>query len=191
MSLDAPMPEVGEPCVPATWGHLKKVLKLLEDNSVDYVLVGGFAMNLLGLARFTGDIDILVRVSADNNQRWIRALSQLPDGVASELAHLPNPFLSEEETPSDEEEDGVVRIFDVVVVDVMPKACGRTYDDLVKHSVRVVREDIEFSMLDPEGMMLTKQGMRPKDKQDKLWLIANKEKIMENLLVSQLRAPKP
>ena len=50
------------------------------------MLVGGYALIAQGLNRTSEGIDILVRPDADNANRWIVALSRLPDGVARELA---------------------------------------------------------------------------------------------------------
>lgn len=178
MSNETPLPGPGEPCVNATWGHLKLTIALLEKESVEYVLLGGFAMNLLGFSRYTGDIDILVKVTHENNKRWIKALSQLPDGVASELTELENPFTSEVVNFEDDDQEGVIRIFDAFVVDVMPKACGLIYEDLEEHFIRKTQDGLEFTMLNAEGMMLTKRGVRPKDIQDALWLKTNLSNLM-------------
>jgi len=46
----------------------------LEEEHVDYVLVGALAMDVLGIGRLTEDIDIFVRPTADNIDRLRRAL---------------------------------------------------------------------------------------------------------------------
>ncbi len=68
------------------------VTALLERHGVDYVLIGGYALYANGLVRNTGDIDILVRDTPDNNASWIAALSELPDRAAAELAGEAAPF---------------------------------------------------------------------------------------------------
>lgn len=44
----------------------KRIFKQLEDSQIDYLIVGGVAVNLYGYARFTGDIDILLALNPAN-----------------------------------------------------------------------------------------------------------------------------
>ena len=44
----------------------KEFLKLLNSNSVEYLLIGGYAVGVHGHIRATNDIDIWVKVSSDN-----------------------------------------------------------------------------------------------------------------------------
>jgi hypothetical protein len=114
--------------------------------------------------RNTGDIDILVRDTPANNASWIAALSELPDGAASELAGESSPF------PSDDDADGqpgAVRVFDEFVVDVMPRACGLSYDELLPFIGRIEQDGHGVNVLDLEGLLLTKQGAREKDIADR------------------------
>lgn len=50
------------------------LIDCLAAEAVEYVVVGAFALAIHGLPRATGDIDILVRPSAANAPRVIRAL---------------------------------------------------------------------------------------------------------------------
>jgi len=42
--------------------------KALQDNKVEYILVGGYAINLHGYQRFTGDLDIWLKDTLENRQ---------------------------------------------------------------------------------------------------------------------------
>lgn len=44
----------------------KKIFKELENSTINYLIVGGVAVNLYGYARFTGDIDILLALTPAN-----------------------------------------------------------------------------------------------------------------------------
>jgi hypothetical protein len=46
----------------------------LNAHGVDFIVVGAYALAYHGAPRFTGDLDVLVRPSADNAQRLIGAL---------------------------------------------------------------------------------------------------------------------
>ncbi|HWZ34788.1 MAG TPA: nucleotidyltransferase [Mucilaginibacter sp.] len=43
--------------------------KALQDHHVQYIMVGGYATNLHGYQRFTGDMDIWLKDTADNRRR--------------------------------------------------------------------------------------------------------------------------
>ncbi len=55
----------------------KKVFEALEKASVDYIIVGGVAMNLLGCPRFTNDIDILLALDENNITKMKKVMKQL------------------------------------------------------------------------------------------------------------------
>jgi len=55
------------------------LLRALEQEQVEYVLVGGTALNLHGLIRATEDIDLFVRPSPENVARLQRALRSVWD----------------------------------------------------------------------------------------------------------------
>ena len=48
---------------------------LLSDHRVEFVIVGAHALAFHGAPRFTGDLDILVRPTADNGQRLLQAIA--------------------------------------------------------------------------------------------------------------------
>jgi hypothetical protein len=53
---------------------LREFIELLNSNGVEYLIVGGHAVAFHGYPRFTGDIDIFVRASADNAAKVLSAL---------------------------------------------------------------------------------------------------------------------
>ncbi len=55
------------------------LLRALERERVDYVLIGGVAMNLQGIARATEDVDLFIRPERENVQRLTRALRSIWD----------------------------------------------------------------------------------------------------------------
>lgn len=113
-------------CRPAGWNDVLAVVRLLEAHDVDYVLVGGYALQANGILRYTVDVDVLVRNTPENNVRWIRALSALPDGATRDLMGESDPFQRGAEDDLNDDEPGVIRVLDEFVVDVMPKVCGLT-----------------------------------------------------------------
>jgi len=59
---------------------LREFVELLNSNGVEYLVVGGFAVSYHGFARYTGDIDFLVRPSKENSHRVLAALAQFGFG---------------------------------------------------------------------------------------------------------------
>ena len=60
------------------------ILQALNEEDVDYILIGGVAMNIHGFARFTGDIDFFVRLLPENIRKLRKTLHRLFDDDAIE-----------------------------------------------------------------------------------------------------------
>ena len=58
---------------------LLAILKAFEHEQVDYILVGGVALNLHGIVRVTEDVDFFIRPTPENVERVKRALRSLWD----------------------------------------------------------------------------------------------------------------
>jgi hypothetical protein len=136
----------------ATYEDVRHVADLLEREGAEYALIGGYALALQGIVRLTEDIDILVEPTAENARRWVRALSQLPDGAARELAG--------DETLHDE--PYAIRINDEFTVDVMNSASGLSWNDLTPYRTRI--DGIRVVSLD--GLLRMKEHGRLKDRAD-------------------------
>ena len=62
----------------------KEFLNLLNDHGVKYLLVGGYVVSYYGYPRPTGDMDVWIRVDAENASRTADVLSEFgfaADGV--------------------------------------------------------------------------------------------------------------
>ena len=64
----------------------ERLLELLADGEVHFVLVGGVAVTLHGYVRLTEDVDILIEPSAANVQRLLDCLANYGEGFAQELS---------------------------------------------------------------------------------------------------------
>jgi hypothetical protein len=136
----------------ATYRDVLRIAELLEEERVEYALIGGYALALQGIVRLTEDVDILVEPTVENARRWVAALSKLPDGAAKEL------------TGDDtlHEELYAIRINDEFTVDVMNSASGFTWRELLPYRKRV--EGI--NVLSLEGLLRMKERGRLKDRAD-------------------------
>jgi hypothetical protein len=69
--------------------HYKELLQLLNEFEVEYLIVGGYAVMKYGEPRYTKDLDVWVRNSAQNSIRVVAALKQFGaplehDGINAE-----------------------------------------------------------------------------------------------------------
>lgn len=136
----------------ATYQDVLEVAKLLESEHVEYALIGGYALALQGIVRLTEDVDILVEPTLENAERWVRALSKLPDGAAKEL-------LGDTTVHT---EPYAIRINDEFTVDVMNSASGLTWAELKPYVKRI--DGINVVSL--EGLLRMKENGRLKDQAD-------------------------
>lgn len=78
-----------------TKANYEELLKLLEENDVEYVVVGGYAVAFYGYPRFTKDIDLFYKNSNKNIQKLKTALiafgfspESLPDSLFLEHGNI-------------------------------------------------------------------------------------------------------
>ncbi len=143
---------------PPTIDDLITVCKRLNEEKVKYVLIGGFAVNYYGFPRSTEDIDLLVDSSKENILKIKNALSFLPDNAVKEV------------NPDDIEKYEVVRIADEIIIDLLKKACDVTYD---KATIEYFEfKGVSIPVADISTIIGTKQGIRPRDKEDLAFLLS-------------------
>ncbi len=102
----------------------EKLLVLLADAHVDFVLVGGLAVTLQGYVRFTEDVDILIDSTPPNVSRLLATLVGYGEGYAKELS--PEDFT---------EEEGAIRIIEEqeqCQIDVFTIMSGRRYQEVAQ-----------------------------------------------------------
>jgi len=147
----------GQRSRPPTIDDLVAACKRLNEEDVKYVLVGGFAMNYYGFPRATEDIDLLVDPSDENILKIKSALSFLPDNAIKEVAL------------DDVKKYEVVRVVDEITIDLLKKACDITYE---KAGIEYFEfKGVRIPIADIATMIKTKQGVRPRDKEDLAFLM--------------------
>lgn len=140
---------------PATLEDLKILIKSLNDQGVDYLLIGGYALFVHGYHRATTDIDVLVPATLEAGQKVRKALMVLPDQSAKDIE------------PTWFEEGENIRVADAFVVDIMLNACGETYETLKQYAETIDMDGLPVRTINLEGMLRTKQTMRDKDVADR------------------------
>lgn len=135
-----------------------RICRALNQSGARYLLIGGFAVIAHGAGRFTKDIDLLIDDALDNVARVKRALSVLTDNAAAEVAD------------DDVKRHVVVRVADEVVVDLMGRACGLSYEDAALDAESLERDGVTIPVASPATLIRTKQTPRPQDAIDRAFL---------------------
>ena len=137
---------------------LVKLARELNRLGVAYVVIGGFAINRLGLVRATDDLDLLIARDAANQALVKEALEILPDKAVKELAG------------DDLAQWVVVRVNDDITVDLMTEACGVTFEETRGGVEMVELQGVSIPFASAELMLKMKQGSREKDASDRSFL---------------------
>jgi predicted nucleotidyltransferase len=149
---DAPLARAPEP------EDVARVCRALNDAEVRYVLIGGFAVIAHGGGRFTKDVDLLIDDDLDNVARVKRALAILPDNAVADVAD------------SDVQSYQVVRVVDEIVIDLMGRACGLSYADVVRDAESLDLLGVKVPVASPATLIRTKDTLRPQDAIDRAFL---------------------
>jgi len=164
-------PETGE-LIPRdpTLEDLVDLCKELNARGAQFMVVGGFAIRANGLARNTGDVDVLMDASPENERRVFEALATLPDGCVREL------------DPGDVAKYTVVRVADEILVDLMASASGIAYEEAAKSVIVHEIDGVPIPFASPELLYrMKKRTGREKDRGDIYFL--------EQLFAAQGRQP--
>jgi predicted nucleotidyltransferase len=142
---------------------LHSLLQALQNNGVNFILVGGHAVRLHGFNRATEDVDLVVPFDTENGARLIRSLQFLES--AKELQAW---WFSKE---ANEEEIQNIRVADELVIDILFTANGETYESLQPFLRKIEIDGVTIPTLDIDGLLKTKTSHREKDAIDRLFLL--------------------
>ena len=132
------------------------MLRCLNKAGVDYILVGGWAVNMYGYIRATVDLDIWVLADADNAKKIYTAVAEFGAPVS-------------QMKPEEFAEYGM--IFQIGVapcrVDIISKISGVSYLDAVTRAVPKSIEGIPVRIISLEDLIANKKASgRAKDLAD-------------------------
>ena len=140
---------------PATLSDLKTLIRSLNEQNAEYLLIGGYALFAHGYHRTTTDIDLVVPANQSAGAQIRNALMVLSDQSVKSL----------DLTWFDEGEN--IRIADEIIVDLLFNACGESYETLNAYAEIIDLDGIPVRTLNLEGLLRTKQGAREKDSADR------------------------
>jgi hypothetical protein len=141
----------------------KDMLSCLNDEKVEYIVVGAYALAAHGYVRATGDIDIWLRNSSANAEKVIRALRKFG---------TPTLNLSEGDFLAP---DLIVQIGVAPCrVDLISGIDGVEFKDAWEKKMNVSIDNIEFYVLSKSDLLRNKlSAARDKDQGDIAWLKKN------------------
>ncbi len=133
--------------------------KLLYANKVKYIMVGGFATNLHGFQRTTGDLDVWIKDTMENRKRFRKTLkeAEIGDFESIETTQL-IPGWSVLKFPSG---------FELDVMTFLKGFSAEKFDECYKISPIALIENTEIKFLHINHLIEAKKAAgRPKDKLD-------------------------
>jgi len=147
--------------------EILRVCSGLNREGVKYVVVGGCAVILHGYYRTTHDIDLLVDSSPENIRRLKKALREMFQ--SNEVLEIHDV---------DIDRYAVVRFVpesEEIVIDMIGRIGKIDFEVAAQDIKEVELEGIKIPVCGLSTLIETKKGMRPKDKEDLLFLLGKKE----------------
>lgn len=134
----------------------RELLRLLEENEVDYLIIGGYAVAFHGYPRFTKDLDIFFRNSPENIQRLRKALIRF--GFSSK--DIPEHVFSEK---------GNILVFGIppARIDLLNEIDGISFDEAFRNSIKGVYDGLQARFIGYDELLRNKKASpRMSDKGD-------------------------
>jgi len=160
MDEESRFPEQGElEPRPPTMEDVLALCTRLNGLGAKYLIVGGFAIIQAGHPRMTGDLDLLIEDSLENEALVFKALEILHDQAVKEF------------DPGDVAKYTVCRLADEIIVDIMAAACGIRFADTLGHIDWVDLDGVNIPFASPHLLWLMKfKTHREKDIPDLVFL---------------------
>ena len=131
-------------------------IRLCNKHQVEYLVVGGLAVVVHGYPRFTGDMDIWMKISDDNAKKMLEVIKDF--GMTS-LGITKADLL---------EKDGVIQ-FGVrpVRIDIMNDLAGISFDEAYEKKKQLTRADVVINFIGLNDLLISKKvAGRKQDKAD-------------------------
>jgi hypothetical protein len=125
----------------------RELLQLLNENGVEYLVVGGYATILYGYVRATGDIDIWVRASRINGQAIVATLHDFGFGS-----------LAIDETDFNHEDSIIQLGYPPYRIDFLTSIDGVAFDSCYERRHLVKYDEIMIPFIDLEDLKINKKA---------------------------------
>ena len=125
----------------------KEFIKLLNENNVKYLVIGGYAVAFHGHPRYTKDLDIWIESSPKNAQRLLSALDQF--GFGSLGLELEN-FIATNQ---------IIQLgYPPNRIDLLTTAGGLDFEECYKSKVSEYIHGIQIDFIDIENLKKNKRA---------------------------------
>lgn len=136
--------------------QILQVWKCLYENKVNYLTIGGFAVNIYGYGRNTGDIDIYIEDTLSNRKNLRAAISQMGLGdfeSINTIQFIPGWT------------DFTLNFkFRLDIITSVKGLENKPFDELLKKATIAEIENVKVFFLDYENLLIAKKAVnRPKD----------------------------
>ena len=151
----------------------RELLRLLTDNEIEFIIVGGAAATAHGSARLTFDLDIVYKRSRENISRLVNALKPLNPYLRGAPPGLPFDWSVE----TIEKGLNFTLTTSLGALDLLGEIVGGgTYEQLVETTIPIEIGVVECLCLDLERLIQVKRAAgRPKD----LEVVAELQQILD------------
>ena len=125
----------------------KDLLALFNENKVEYMIVGGYALAFHGAPRYTGDMDLFVRPDPTNARRVMASLEKFGFGsVGLTAADFEKP-------------DSIVQLgITPVRIDIITSLTGVSWDNAVSHRAEGKYGDLPVFYIGREQFIANKRA---------------------------------
>lgn len=141
----------------------EKLLVLLAEAGVDFIVVGGIAVSIQGYVRLTEDVDLLIDDSPANVNRLLERLATYGEGFARELS-----------LADFSDEEGAIRIVEETEqcqIDIFTRMSARRYTDVIVDADRFEVSGYQISVASKASLIGWKsKSVREKDQFDAMAL---------------------
>ena len=125
----------------------REFIELLNENSVRYLVVGGYAVAFHGHPRYTKDLDVWVELSPDNADKIIAALKKFGFGS---LGLKPADFL---------ERDQIVQLgYPPNRIDILTTLEALKFEDCYQTKVEAEIQGLHIDFIDIENLKKNKRA---------------------------------
>ena len=133
-------------------------LKALNNNDVDYILLGGYAVILYGYSRTTGDMDIFVRKTKENYQKIKQAFGEF---------RMPVFDMTEENFLNNKEMDVFTFGVPPVSIDILTDSKALEFETAFRKTTIHEIDEIKIRVIHINDLIRQKKAVnRPKDIND-------------------------
>ncbi|MCH7959576.1 MAG: hypothetical protein IID08_05575 [Candidatus Hydrogenedentes bacterium] len=135
---------------------LREFIELLNSKRVEYVIVGAHALAFHGHPRYTGDLDVFVRVSPENAQKIVDTIASFG---FTDLEISEHDFLVD---------DNVIQLgVPPNRIDLLMSLTGISFEEVWKNRVRTEFGNVPVPVISRNHLIVNKRAVgRPQDLAD-------------------------